>query len=257
LGTSLVACFRSQETSSKSAVVCFKPVWEYINKLEDRDILHTGDGYYIYVNDSNVVEIVSSEQIENLDKAKIESLHYSLLAKHSLDKKQRDKANRLISSEASEFINDPSDECFIKSKSYIEQSSSDNAKISYIQISLGFSLILSVLLLFFYYNFVGSSTVLNEISLGAMGGVIGALVSILQRNRELKPEPFSSVSLLAFQGITRSLLGVIFGSLIVIAAKANIALGLASNSHYAIFIIAFVSGINERFVPDLLEKNIN
>jgi len=117
LGTSLVACFRSQETSSKSAVVCFKPVWEYINKLEDRDILHTGDGYYIYVNDSNVVEIVSSEQIENLDKAKIESLHYSLLAKHSLDKKQRDKANRLISSEASEFINDPSDECFIKSKS--------------------------------------------------------------------------------------------------------------------------------------------
>lgn len=256
LSTSLVAAFRSQSKDPNEIRKCFKPAWDFINKKEDTDILYAGTDYYVCINEKGLIDIKYRESKQVLDRAKIEALRYSSSAKHSLNKKQREKANRLIANDIPKYIKEPVENSFASSKAYIDQTIIDNAKINYIQMSLLCSMAFSIGLLLFYCFYTGQNENLKDISLGSLAGVLGALVSILQRNDELKPEPFSSVGLFAFQGVTRSLLGVIFGALVVIATKANIALGLASDSVFAIFILAFMAGINERFVPDLLEKNL-
>lgn len=256
LSTSLVAAFRSQSKDPNDIVDCFKPAWDFISEKEEINILYAGADYYIHVNSHKLIDIKSKESNADLDRAKIEALKLSSIAKHSLNEKQREKANRLIANDIPKFFENPTPKSFLSSKSFVDQATIDNAKINYIQMSLLFSVIFSVGLLSFYYFYSGTSLNLKDIALGSFAGVVGALVSILQRSNSLKPEPFSSVGLFAFEGVTRSILGVIFGALVVIATKANIALGLAGDSTFAIFILAFMAGINERFVPDLLEKNL-
>ena len=256
LATSLANAFRSQSKEEKEIVKCFKPAWDFINKIEETEILYAGSDYYVYVNEKELIDIKSRNSNQDLDKAKIKALEYSAIAKHSLNKKQREKANRLIANDIPKYLESKDEASFSISKTFIDQAAIDSAKINYIQVSLCCSVVFSLLLLLFYYNYSGNSQNLKDISLGCFAGVLGALVSILQRSKDLKPEPFSSIGLFAFGGITRSLLGVIFGGLVVIATKANIALGLAADSSFAIFILAFTSGINERFVPELLEKNL-
>jgi hypothetical protein len=87
-----------------------------------------------------------------------------------------------------------------------------------------------------------------------MGGVIGASISIIQRGGSLTVNPFVPVSHVVFQGLIRVLLGVIFGALLVIAAQANITLGIINNNNWSLFIFSVVAGFSERLIPDILER---
>lgn len=252
----LLNTFRlKDEGTVEAGITEFEPVRELIRKLEKREILYTHSNFYIYLN-QNQIDVVCTEQQTNIDASKIQASHLYIQAKHSLNKKQLDHATKLIASDIAEHYGVTNKTPFEVSKNYIELTTKQNIKITYLELSTFFAFIYSLISFTLYKTTSLHDTIYGKLLLCSIAGVIGSIVSILQRNQTIDVEPFSSKWLLSFQGLTRLILGMIFGCAVLIAAKANIALGLASSNIYAISILAFVSGLNERFIPDLLEKNL-
>ena len=84
--------------------------------------------------------------------------------------------------------------------------------------------------------------------------MIGALLSVLQRGHKLKLDPMAPVQNIIMQSATRILIGILSGTIIVIASKSELALGLVANNNYALMLLAVISGFSERYVPDLMEN---
>ncbi|GAB2197725.1 hypothetical protein [Sessilibacter sp. MAH4] len=253
----LLSVFRSKKHDEIDIKNCFDSAWSFIKEIDKRKIIHAGTDYYLYENNERLLSICSKQKNINLDKAYLEALYLSQQAKYSLKFEQLSCANDLISRDLARFDASESDISFNKSRSYIEKQIQESARVRYLIISMASALVICIITILAYYNISNISEMVRQMLLCSIAGITGAVVSILQRNEEIRPEPFSSNLLFVFQGITRILLGVIFGSMVAICAKANIALGLASDNIYAIFVIAFLAGINERFIPDLIRKNIN
>ena len=87
-----------------------------------------------------------------------------------------------------------------------------------------------------------------------IAGIAGALVSVFQRVSNLNFEVHTHNPYTILQGISRVLIGLAFGVFIAIVIKANLALGFIDNSDYAIIGFAFVSGVSERLVPEIIQK---
>jgi len=93
---------------------------------------------------------------------------------------------------------------------------------------------------------------LRQLSTGALGGLIGATISLLGRSATLNISQFVSKRQIAAQAIVRIALGVVFGSLAFLAIKGNIVLGTISVHPEAQFLISVAAGFSERWIPDLL-----
>lgn len=252
----LLNTFRLKESGNINAgIEQFKPALELIKKLEDRNILYTNPEFYVYRN-NNQIDIQCANINKDLEAAKIQASHLYIQAKHSLNNKQLQHAENLIASDIAEHKENIPSTAFKKSKEFIDNTSKQNIKITYLELSLAFGFVYSIISFLIYKLTDLHVNIYGKICLCTIAGVIGTIVSILQRNQSIEVEPFTSKWLLSFQGITRIILGMLFGGTVLIAAKANIALGLANNNTYAIVLLAFVAGLNERFVPDLLEKNL-
>lgn len=92
---------------------------------------------------------------------------------------------------------------------------------------------------------------------GILGGLLGALISIIQRGWKLPVDPLASVYQLSAQGLIRVALGAIFGAFLVIASKANLTLGNIASDSWALFGFSTAAGFSERFVPDLLKNSLD
>ena len=257
MGTSLLSAFRSRDHNKEAVIACFDGAWAKVNEYENRNVLLAGDGFYLYEDENQLIKIQMSKPDQQLDKAFFEVFHLSQQAAHSLKDKKLSQANGLICNDFSNYKELNAKDIFIKSKSYIETQSQEAVRINYLLISIVVACVACVLLFIGFLCVTTSNDTVKTVILCSLAGIVGATISILQRSSDIKPEPFSSSGLLAFQGATRVFLGVVFGALVPICAKANIALGLANDNLFALFVVAFFSGINERFVPDLINKNIN
>lgn len=257
MGTSLLSAFRSRVHEKETVIACFKDAWTKVNEFEGRNVLLAGEGFYLYEDSNQFIKIQMSKPDQQLDKAFFEAFHLSQQAAHSLKKEKLTQANSLICNDFSNYKELGSKDIFCKSKSYIDTQSQEIIRINYLFISISVAFVACVLFFIGFLCTSISNEMLKTVILCSLAGIIGATVSILQRSSDVKPEPFSSGGLLAFQGATRVFLGIVFGALVPICAKANIALGLADDNLFALFIVAFFSGINERFIPDLIKKNIN
>lgn len=118
-----------------------------------------------------------------------------------------------------------------------------------------------------FYSSIVSAFVLS-VSLGALiitaepkfglfavaggAGAAGAWASVLQRVAKLELGAFDNPDVLMLQGVTRVILGTLFGIVSLLAIKAGILLSAAGSSFSAIALIAFLAGFSERFVPELL-----
>jgi hypothetical protein len=91
------------------------------------------------------------------------------------------------------------------------------------------------------------------LSLGALAGMVGACISVLQRSNSVASTQFPSAAQINVQAVVRMTLGVVFGLLVVIAARGNVAFGTFKEPR-ALFIIAVAAGFSERLIPDLLTK---
>lgn len=96
------------------------------------------------------------------------------------------------------------------------------------------------------------SAATSLISLGGGCAAVGAWASVLQRTSRLALRPYDPWHYLASQGVTRILLGAMFGAFFVGATKAGLFLSVAANNEWALASLSFVSGFSERYIPELI-----
>jgi hypothetical protein len=70
----------------------------------------------------------------------------------------------------------------------------------------------------------------------------------------LELDPWMSRRYHGLQGVTRIVLGFIYGGNLVIASKANFVLGVIRHNPYPLLILCIVAGFSERLIPELLSK---
>lgn len=85
-----------------------------------------------------------------------------------------------------------------------------------------------------------------------IGGVVGALLSALQRTKSINFSLYESRESIVSQAVIRILIGAISGALVVVLAEADIAFTLVKGSLHKTFIAALIAGFAERLIPDLL-----
>lgn len=143
---------------------------------------------------------------------------------------------------------------FLSSREFITNRSEAILRSEYVKSSvLSSAVVLTGLAIITYYlrKFSVSASL---ITLGSIGGVIGATISIIQRGVTLTMNPFVPIPHVVFQGTVRVGLGGIFGALLIVAAKANLTLGILNDNAWSLFIFSVVAGLSERFVPDILDR---
>lgn len=116
--------------------------------------------------------------------------------------------------------------------------------------ALVFALIIEIILV----AFIGFNTDTTPILLAAGAGGMGAVVSVLQRISSLDLGRFTPLWYAFLQGAARASLGMLFGLFFVLANKANLVLGTFAGNLYAIAAFGALSGISERFVPEIIRK---
>jgi hypothetical protein len=94
----------------------------------------------------------------------------------------------------------------------------------------------------------------RDFAVAAVIGAIGALVSVMQRFRSIHIDRYSSSAYAAIAGMSRAVLGAIFGGLLILLNRADLVLNVASNRPFLLPAAAFIAGLTERLIPDLIER---
>lgn len=98
---------------------------------------------------------------------------------------------------------------------------------------------------------------LSLFALATIGGAFGSWTSVLQRTPSLAVAPFEVPSWIRFQSFYRIVVGVTFGLVALILLKTNFLAPSFLENTWQFFLLAFVSGFSERFIPELLARAEN
>ncbi len=93
----------------------------------------------------------------------------------------------------------------------------------------------------------------RQLLIAILCGSTGALLSVVQRFKEIPIQNYMSKSYMYISAIIRIVLGIIFGILFIVAVKGGVILGTDADS-YVVVLFIFISGFSERLVPELLKK---
>ena len=143
---------------------------------------------------------------------------------------------------------------FRKVRLFVRKKAKERARLSYVLASLATTMVLALVVVTIYFYFRIPASNLRLVILGGCFGAVGATISVLQRSPSLELDPWMSRRYHALQGVTRIVLGFIFGGIFVIASKANFVLGVIRNNPYPLLILCIVAGFSERLIPELLSK---
>jgi hypothetical protein len=144
----------------------------------------------------------------------------------------------------------PTFDFFQRGREFIEARRRESLHIKYVVAAF-----LTTLLLASICVLVGRIAVVGrEFYLAAVLGAGGSFVSVAHRFRTIPIERFSSGSYTAIAGVSRAILGALFGSLLVLFQKAGLLLAVAADHVYLLYAAAFVAGFSERLIPDVLER---
>jgi len=143
---------------------------------------------------------------------------------------------------------------FGQASAYIHKKATEKTRLYYALLTVLFGALFPCLTFVLYTHCATYEELCHGLFIGAAGGVLGALVSLMQRARNLAIEPLDSVLLLTLQGIIRLALGACFGLLFVVAVKADIAIGHFAHNGWALLGLATGAGFSERWVPELLGR---
>ena len=143
---------------------------------------------------------------------------------------------------------------FRKVRLFVRKKAKERARLSYVLASLATTTVLALVVVTIYFYFRIPASNLRLVILGGCFGAVGATISVLQRSPSLELDPWVSRRYHALQGVTRIVLGFIFGGIFVIGSKANFVLGVIRNNPYPLLILCIVAGFSERLIPELLSK---
>ncbi|MFB2734332.1 hypothetical protein [Shewanella mangrovisoli] len=254
LSDALSTSLQSSEGTDTSSF--FVEVNEYIEKYKDeiKSTIATGPEFAIYRTKNDTTQWFHKKLPDYLNKAVEEFESLQSLSNSVLPKSYRPAVSRMLGSSLSV--------AFRKNKEDDIASAFDSAKKfilsqtdSYLRIKLFLASLLSTItfLLFLFVLFVVAKV--NVVYLfGAGAGVLGAMVSALQRNNKITIDPYGSLLGLYSESISRLLIGIIFGLFVVVCAKSELALAPFKENIYAIICFSFIAGFTERFVPDLMSS---
>ncbi|MEO3866338.1 hypothetical protein [Rheinheimera fenheensis] len=256
MAEALLTVFRSRKHEPEIITSYFNSAWEFIDSIKSRKLLFAGSNFYIFQDNSQVL-LENPMNDQNVQKLFIDASLLSQRARDNLPEEAARNANVVIANSFVDVDCNTDIDLLIKARNLIESQIDEKARIEYITKSVFTSLIGVALLTSIHYFTDSIYQDIKDIILCSISGVMGAFVSTLERGKTIKVDSNATNETLIIQGMTRVILGIIFGALVPICASANIALGLASDNFHAIFVVSFLAGLNERFIPDLMKKNIN
>jgi len=142
---------------------------------------------------------------------------------------------------------------FSTAKDYVSTKMFERAHYRYL-LAAFFSVLFAIFITVACLYFLPNNSFGKLIIIAGGIGSIGAFVSVLQRYKSIEIQRYSSTSYLALGAITRILLGMIFGMVFILAHQSELILTIIDENMYSIYLFAFISGISERFVPELIER---
>ncbi len=104
----------------------------------------------------------------------------------------------------------------------------------------------------FLYVLITSSDSVRLTTAAIAGGAAGALLSILQRIRNLQVDDVSPLWYWSLEGSVRAFLGALCGGIILSLVNLDLVLGFAKGTASGLFFAGVLAGFVERFVPSLL-----
>lgn len=140
-------------------------------------------------------------------------------------------------------------------KKYIDKCVVDAARFKLVVVVFLFGicvLLLAVGARLYFFGVVGINV--QALLIGVFGGALGAMISVLQRAKDLKVELYESVELILLQGGVRISLGCAFGVVALVSSKSGLLLELLSQSDNKMFLLSVIAGFSERLIPDFIGK---
>ncbi|MBF7980467.1 MULTISPECIES: hypothetical protein [Rahnella] len=161
--------------------------------------------------------------------------------------------NKLASALANAFnkdTNEKAKDCFRDVRKFLISKSESFLKLKLFLISISFSL-LSLITVIFLCIYLPSAKIY---AMGIGAGVIGAMVSSLQRNSFISLDSYAGEYSLYCESFSRIIIGAVFGCFLVFGIKSEIFLAPFKSNLHAIICFCFISGFVERFVPELINS---
>jgi hypothetical protein len=210
----------------------------------------------VYITDNDRAGWRYHELPEWLRPAVAEFQRLTGLARSSLGKKNAKRAALLLAQSLyAAFLSTQGSNLqshFLESSTFIREKATQATRLLYTFLTVVCGIIAVSLAFTVYEYWPNHEDLRRALAVAVAGGVIGALVSVMQRLRDLDIDPLDSRLVLVLNGVIRLGLGACFGFLFVVAVKANIVLGHFAHEPWALLGLAAGAGFTERWVPELL-----
>jgi hypothetical protein len=176
----------------------------------------------------------------------------------ALSRLQREKARELIGAGLTHAFTAGTEkeamDGMAPAKAFVESRAVDRARSNFLLIVTACAVMAFAALCFLKYRLLPADGpgYLRAILLGGMGGIVGAAISWVQRCGDVDINYYASRLHQTFHGAMRVMLGMVFGTVVVIVAESDFAFSIATRSSYALCLMALAAGFSERLVPDVI-----
>lgn len=221
-----------------------------------RRVFIRNDDCTVYVDRSNILTFDYPNLPAQLAPAVVEFRRLSQISTASLNEVDRQTAEGLLGTQLAVAFQTQSGDvtAFAAARDFIQKRLEAATRVDYVLASAVAAILLSIIAGIAYGGFAVAASFpkAGSLFLGALGGIVGAFISVLQRSASLEVQQFVPRKQVMIQAVVRLGLGSLFGVLLICAAFAGV-VTVASTS-FALFLIAVVAGFSERLMPDLLAR---
>ncbi|MDQ1233333.1 hypothetical protein QE450_000831 [Paenibacillus sp. SORGH_AS306] len=166
--------------------------------------------------------------------------------------------NLAVAMTNSNILQDPdrSSAQFSEIENSIKERATARVKFNILLLISTLGLVIIFLCFYFYFSYVIPEIISNLI-IGAAGGTLGSVISVIQRNDKITVDFLLSPLAIGTESISRLLLGIIFGIILVLLIQSELITLFSIKNISALCVLSIIAGFSERFVPDFLDKIIN